>query len=192
VTPGLEFTRGRATAGGTGGQAVDLGEIRRTEEAINALAARDAAGPDLTHDPGLALLGALVADVDTPGTLAGPGDHGLGDLQHAHPQHAHPQRAQARYTRTRPARGRHAQARAAWPGRAADQRAEAWPGLAMPSRGAAAWLRAGVAGGVVAGLASITSLIATSMLARLVRGPARGPARGGRYGQRAARPRRVR
>jgi hypothetical protein len=173
VPSGLEFTRRRATADGAGDQAVDLGEIRRTEEAINVLAARGAAGPDLTHDPGLALLGALVADVDTPGTLPGPGDHGLADLQRARAQRA---------------RGRHAQARATWPGHAADQRAEAWQALAMPPRGAAAWLRAGVAGGVVAGLASITSLTATSMLARLTRGPARG----GRWGQRATRPRRMR
>ena len=115
VTPGLEFTRRRAAAGGTGGQAVDLGEIRRSEEAINVLAARGAAGPQLRHDPVLALLGA-------------------------------------------------------------------------PSQGAAAWLRAAVAGGVVAGLASITSLIATTMLARL----GRGPARGARWGQRPARRGRVR
>ena len=78
VTPGLEFTRRRAAAGGTGGQAVDLGEIRRAEEAINVLAARRATGPELTHDPALALLGALVAEVDTPSTLAGA-DHGWPD-----------------------------------------------------------------------------------------------------------------
>ena len=68
VTPGLDFTRRRATAGGTGGRAVDLAEIRRSGEAINVLAARGAAGPELTHDPALALLSALIADVDTPGT----------------------------------------------------------------------------------------------------------------------------
>lgn len=161
VTPGLEFTRRRATAGGTGGRAVDLSEIRRSEEAINVLAARGAAGPELNADPALALLGALVADVDAPGTLAEPRVHGPGDLQHA---------------------------RAGWPGRAAGQRAEAWQALGAPSQGAAAWLRAAVAGGVVAGLASITSLIATSMLARL----GRGPARGARWGQRPARRGRVR
>ncbi len=193
VPSGLEFTRRRAAAGGSGDQAVDLGEIRRTEEAVNLLAARGAAGPDLTHDPGLALLGALVTDVDSPGTLPGPGDHGLADLQRARARRARARSARARSARARPARarparGRHAQARATWPGRAADQRAEAWQALARPPRGAAAWLRAGVAGGVVAGLASITSLIATSMLARL----ARGPARGGRRGQRATRPRRPR
>ena len=165
VTLGLDLTRRRATAGGTGGRAVDLGEIRRSEEAINVLAARGAAGPELAHDPALALLGALVADVDTPGTAGGrlvsPG-----------------------WTTSRAP-----SARAGWPGRAAGQRAEAWHALAAaPSRGAAAWLRAAVAGGLVAGLASITSLIATSMLARL----ARGPARGGRRRPRHVRPRRVR
>ena len=74
-------------------------------------------------------------------------------------------------------------------GRVAGQRAEAWQALAgAPSRSAAAWLRAAVAGGVVAGLASITSLIATSMLARL----ARGPARASRWQPRPGRARRVR
>jgi hypothetical protein len=206
MTPGPEFTRGRAKAGGTGSQAVDLGEIRRSEEAINVLAARGAAGPDLTHDPALALLGALVADVDTPGPLAGRCADVLGDLRHAHAPHTH----------TRPARRRHAQGRhapgwrtpgwraQAWPGRAVDQRAEAWQALATPSRGAAGWLRAAIAGGVVAALASVTSLIATSMLARPTRAPARGTARGpirgtirgaargAWWGQRPARPRRMR
>ena len=121
VTPGLEFTRRRAAAGGTGGQAVDLGEIRRSEEAINVLAARGAAGPELSHDPALAMLGALVADVNTPGTRA---EHGAGWREARQP---------------------------AWPGRAAAQRAAARQALAgAQSRGAAAWLRAAVAGGVVA------------------------------------------
>jgi hypothetical protein len=189
VTLGLDFTRRPAAAGGTGGRAVDLSEIRRSEEAINVLAARGATGPELTHDPALVLLSALVADVDTPGAVResgvprpgvpgpgllrsglpgpgvlGPGTPGPGDLQRD-------------------------RARAGWPGRAAGQRAEAWQALASaPSRGVAAWLRAAVAGGVVAGLASITSLIATSMLARLTRGPARG----GRWQPRHVRPRRVR
>ena len=148
VTPGLDFTRRRATVGGTGGGAVDLGEIRRSEEAINVLAARGAAGPELSHDPALALLGALVADVDTPA-----------------PRPA---------WRSRAGRPPRRPGSAGWPPRGAE-RAAAWHALAgAPSRGAAAWLRAAVAGGVVAGLASVTSLIATSMLARLARGPARG------------------
>ena len=169
VTPGLEFTRRRAAAGDTGGQAVDLGEIRRSEEAINVLAARSAAGLQLLHDPALALLGALAADVDTPGSLAeraaaGPG----GPVQPAWPG---------------------GPLQPAWPGRAAAERAEAWQSLARAQpRGAAAWLRSAVAGGVVAGLASVTSLVATSMLARL----ARGPGRGARRGSRRARSRRVR
>jgi hypothetical protein len=205
VTPGPEFTGGRATAGAAGDQAADLGEIRRSEEAINVLAARGAAGPDLSHDPALALLGALVADVDTPGTLAGRCADVLGDLRHAHAPHIRP--ARRRHAQGRHAQVRHAQVRhtpgwraQAWPGRAADQRAEAWQALATPSRGAAAWLRTAVAGGVVAALASVTSLIATSMLARLtrapVRGPARGPVRGPARaawpGQRPARARRMR
>ena len=164
VTLGLDLTRRRVTAGGAGGRAVDLNEIRRSEEAINVLAARGAAGLEQARDPALTLLGALVADVDTPGAATGPRVPGLDDLQGA-------------------------RARAGWPGRAAGQRADAWPALAgPPSRGAAAWLRAAVAGGVVAGLASITSLLATSMLARLTRGPSRG----GRWQPRHVRPRRPR
>ena len=191
VTPGPEFTGGRAAAGGTGDQAVDLGEIRRSEEAINVLAARGAAGPGLTHDPALALLGALVADVDTPGTPAGRCADVLGDLRHARAPHIRP--ARRRHTQGRHAQVSHAPGwpAPAWPGRAADQRADAWQALATPSRGAAAWLRAAVAGGVVAALASVTSLIATSMLARLTRTPARTPARGARGGQRPARARRI-
>jgi hypothetical protein len=164
VTLGLDLTRRRATTGGTGGRAVDLNEIRRSEEAINVLAARGAAGLEQARDPALTLLGALVADVDAPGAVTGPGVPGSDELQGA-------------------------RARAGWPERAAGQRADAWHALAgPPSRGAAAWLRAAVAGGVVAGLASITSLLATSMLARL----ARGPSRGGRWQPRHVRPRRTR
>jgi hypothetical protein len=181
VTPGLEFTRSGAAAGGTGGQAVDLGEIRRSGEAINALAARGAAGAELRHDPALVLLGALVADVDTPSTRAEPGVEAHGDGRDSGGLDSDGRHGD----------GRHGDGLAApaWPGRAATQRAAARHALAGPqSRGAAAWLRAAVAGGVVAGLASVTSLIATSMLARL----ARGPARGSRWEQRPARSRRVR
>ena len=180
VTPGLEFTRSRAAAGGTGGQAIDLGEIRRSEEAINVLAARGAAGAQLAHDPALALLGALVADVDTPSTQARPGGEAHGGEAHGREAHGDEGRSDGRHGGL---------ASPAWPGWAAAQRAAARHALAGPqTRGAAAWLRAAVAGGVVAGLASVTSLIATSMLARL----ARGPARGGRWEQRPARSRRVR
>ncbi len=169
VTPGLEFTRRRAAAGGTGGQAVDLVEIRRSEEAINVLAARGAAGPHLLHDPALALLGALAADVDTPGTRA----------EHAAAWPGGPA----------PPAWPGAPAQPAWPGRAAAEPAVTWQSLAdAQPRGAAVWLRTAAAGGVVAGLASVTSLIATSMLARL----ARGPARGGGWQRHPARPRRLR
>ena len=40
------------------------------------LAARGAAGLELADDPALVLLGALVADVDTPGTVTEPGAPG--------------------------------------------------------------------------------------------------------------------
>ncbi len=131
VTPGLEFTRRRAAAGGTGGQAVDLGEIRRSEEAINVLAARGAAGAQLAHDPALALLGALAADVDTPSTRPEPGEPGVGvPGGGVHDGEAHG-----------------GVAGPAWPGRAAAQRAAARQALAGPqTRGAAAWLRAAVRG----------------------------------------------
>ncbi len=209
VTPGLKLTRRRATAGGTGGQAVDLGEIRRSEEALNVLAARGAGGPQHSRDPALALLGALVADVDLPGAPAGPGDAGpadlwsgrAGDAGRAGPGDAGQadlwsgragsagDAGRARDAGEPGGVGGTGQAQPAWPGRVAVQRAAAWQALAgAQSRGMAAWLRAAVAGGVVAGLVSVTSLIATSMLARL----ARGPVRGGRWQQRPVRPRRVR
>ena len=168
LTPGLEFTRGPGSPGGTGHEAVDLGEIRRSEELIARLAARgtpaglgaerraDGAGgppppggtgPWWRDDPAAALLAALVADVDVPGAadeLAGR--------------------------------------RAASRGRGAAWEATAWETLArLPSRGLAAWLRAGAAGAVVAGLAGTTSLLTASMLARLSRGTAgrgRVPSRG--------------
>jgi len=69
VTPGLEFTRRRASAGGPGSGAVDLSEIRRSEEAIDALAARGACEPELLRDPALAVLHTLSADVDSPSTM---------------------------------------------------------------------------------------------------------------------------
>ncbi len=46
----------------------DLGEIRAAEEAIGLLAQRAGAPPGLLDDPALALLSALAADVDEPGT----------------------------------------------------------------------------------------------------------------------------
>lgn len=46
----------------------DLGEIRQAGEAIELLAARAAAPPGLRGDPAFALLTALAADVDQPGS----------------------------------------------------------------------------------------------------------------------------
>jgi len=68
ITPGLEFTRRRAGAAAPGTVAADLGEIRAAEEAIDLLARRAGAPPGPLGDPALALLSALAADVDEPGT----------------------------------------------------------------------------------------------------------------------------
>ena len=68
ITPGLEFTRRRAGEAAPRTVAADLGEIRAAEEAIDLLAQRAAAPPGLLDDPALALLTALAADVDEPGT----------------------------------------------------------------------------------------------------------------------------
>jgi hypothetical protein len=83
VTPGAEFTRGRVAAGNPGDGAVDLGEIRRSEEVIGVLAARAATPAPMLRDPAVALLSALAADVDArdavpgrrPGVLPGPARH---------------------------------------------------------------------------------------------------------------------
>jgi hypothetical protein len=65
---GLEFTRRRAGEAVPGTVAADLGEIRRAGQAIDLAAARAAIPTELRDDPALALLTALAADVDTPGT----------------------------------------------------------------------------------------------------------------------------
>ena len=74
MTPGLEFTRRRVTVGGGGSEAADLTAIRRSEDALDQLAARAASGPQLRGDQALVLLGALAADVDSPSArpMAGP------------------------------------------------------------------------------------------------------------------------
>jgi hypothetical protein len=64
VTPGVEFTRGRVAAGDPGDGAVDLSEIRRSEEIVGVLAARAATPAPMLHDPAVALLNALTADID--------------------------------------------------------------------------------------------------------------------------------
>ena len=76
MTPGLEFTRRRAGEAAAPAVAADLGEIRQAGEAIERLAARAAAPPQLRDDPAFALLTALAADVDGPGDVA-PRDDGV-------------------------------------------------------------------------------------------------------------------
>ena len=56
MTPGLEFTRRRAGEAAAPVVAVDLGEIRQSEEVIGRLAARAAAPRRAAHDPAVALL----------------------------------------------------------------------------------------------------------------------------------------
>jgi hypothetical protein len=77
MAPGLDFTRRRAGESAPGTVAADLSEIRRAEEAIGLLAARAAVPAGLRDDPALALLTALAADVDAPGTGVRPRE-GLG------------------------------------------------------------------------------------------------------------------
>jgi hypothetical protein len=72
VTSDAEFTRGRVAAGNPGDGAIDLGEIRWSEEIINVLAARAATPAVMRRDPAVALLSALAADIDAVGDpLAG-------------------------------------------------------------------------------------------------------------------------
>ena len=75
VTSGVEFARGRVAAGNPGDGAVDLSEIRRSEEIIDVLAERVAVPARMLRDPAVTLLSALAADVDAreagPGVLAG-------------------------------------------------------------------------------------------------------------------------
>lgn len=68
MTPGLDFTRRRAAQAAPAAVAADLGEIRQAEDSIELLAARAAAPPGLRGDPAFALLSALAADVDEPGS----------------------------------------------------------------------------------------------------------------------------
>jgi hypothetical protein len=64
VTSGVEFARGRVAAGNPGDGAVDLSEIRRSEEIIDVLAERVAIPARMLRDPAVTLLSALAADVD--------------------------------------------------------------------------------------------------------------------------------
>lgn len=188
MTPGLEITQGRVAAGNPAGQAVDLSEIRRSEELIDVLAAGAAAARPLPRDRALMLLRALVADVDTPDAVRG-----------GHPR----QRSGAGTAAGAGPDGRPAADPSARPAAAASDwlpsaRPAAAAGGPMSDRevamraasgGVAAWLRAAVSGAVVAGLAGTTSVVATSMLARLSRDPA-SPGRSAGRGSAASRPRR--
>jgi hypothetical protein len=80
LTPGGEFPRGQVSAGNPGDGAVDLSEIRRSEEIVGVLAARAATPAPILHDPAVVLLSALTADIDArdaapdarPSVLPGP------------------------------------------------------------------------------------------------------------------------
>ena len=72
VTSGVKFTRGRVTAGDPGDGAVDLSEIRRSEDIIGMLGARGALSAQLLRDPAVALLSALASDVDAGGAVPAP------------------------------------------------------------------------------------------------------------------------
>lgn len=77
VTPDMVFTLYGAARGAPGGQAVDLSEIRRSDAIMDLLASRRLMRPRAVHDPAIALLSALAADVDSPATedLAAPTGH---------------------------------------------------------------------------------------------------------------------
>jgi IMP dehydrogenase len=72
VTPGVNFTRGRVTAGDPGDGAVDLGEIRCSEDIVGLLGARAAMPAQLLRDPAVALLSALASDVDARDAVPAP------------------------------------------------------------------------------------------------------------------------
>ena len=88
VTSGVEFARGQVAAGNPGDGAVDLSEIRRSEEIIDVLAERVAMPARMQCDPAVTLLSALAADVDAreadlgvlagtrPGPASGPAQPG--------------------------------------------------------------------------------------------------------------------
>jgi hypothetical protein len=144
VTPGVKFTRGRVAAGDPGDGAVDLSEIRRSEEIVGVLAARAATPAAMLHDPAVALLSALTADIDARDAAIGARDATPDARPTVLRSPAHARRGAAGVTVRRS------------------------PG------GIAAWVRAAAAGAVVAGVAGTTSVVTAGMLARLARGPASG------------------
>lgn len=154
VTPGVKFTRGRVAAGDPGDGAVDLSEIRRSEEIVGVLAARAAAPAAMLHDPAVALLSALTADIDARDAAIGARD-AAADARDAAPG------ARPRVLR----------------GPAHARRGAAGVPVRRSPGGIAAWVRAAAAGAVVAGVAGTTSVVTAGMLARLARGPASGSRR---------------
>jgi hypothetical protein len=195
ITPGLEFTRGRGSPGGTGQDAVDLSEIRRSDELISRLAARRCvpwgssrrmAGGSGGSSPRVSGWEAgCAAGVSPPsGRMAG-GSGGSSPRADTDPALSVLAALVADVDSSpgpasRPVAGRSAPQ----PGRAARPAADGSAG------GVVAWLRAAVMGAVVAGLAGTTSLVAASVLARLYRvtggragaaAPYRAPSRPRRY-----------
>jgi hypothetical protein len=127
VTSGVEFARGRVAAGNPGDGAVDLSEIRRSEEIIDVLAERVAMPARMQRDPAVTLLSALAADVDVR-------EADLGVLAGTRPSPARPGPARPSPARRRPS------AAAGRPVRA-------------PAPRIGAWARVAAAGAVAAGAA---------------------------------------
>jgi hypothetical protein len=147
VTSDAEFTRGRVTAGNPGDGAIDLGEIRWSEEIINVLAARAATPAGMRHDPAVALLSALAADIDAvPGPLA-------------RTRESLPGRRRSASGRRRTVSGR---------GRTASGHRRSLSAVRPVRRPAHQidWARPGAVG-AVAGVAGALSVVAAGMLARL-------------------------
>jgi hypothetical protein len=145
VTSGVEFARGRVAAGNPGDGAVDLSEIRRSEEVIDVLAERVAIPARMLRDPAVTLLSALAADVDAR-------EAGLGVL-----------------TGTRPGPARRRPAAAARPVRAPALSIGAWARVA-----AAGAVAAGAAGTTSFVAAGMLARLARGPASDGSRGPARG------------------
>ena len=160
-TSGVEFARGRVAPGNPANGAVDLGEIRRSEEIIGALGARAAMSAPQLSDPAVALLRALAADAD--------GRNAAADL----PPGGTPNPASPRLVPADSFLG---------PVRA--------PAIAWAMAAAAGAVAAGIAGSTSVAATDMLARLARSP-ARLVRSPARpaGLARGpGRRPRRSSRP----
>jgi len=143
VTSDAEFTRGRVTAGNPGDGAIDLGEIRWSEEIINVLAARATTPAGMRHDPAVALLSALAADIDAvPGPLARTRENLPGRRRSASG------RRRSAFGHRRTVSGHRRSLSGGGPVRRTDW---AWPGAV----------------GAVAGVAGALSVVAAGMLARL-------------------------